>query len=149
MFLIGILMSLQRFKIMCARILNSLRLRYVTVCFYFDNDSNYALFCSFGIAFSKITQSLHFLGSLSIVFGMRFLASSGRRTQMNSNQQKFSLTSHQRLGMAPVQGVFIPLNRFHCMMNLDFQPSPFLYPKSFANGIQKSVRLLWIQLVCH
>ena len=141
------LMSLQRFKIMCARILNSLRLRCVPVCFYFDNESNYALFCSFGIAFSKITQSLHFLESLSIVFGMRFPASSGRKTRMNSNQQKFLLTRHQRI--APVQGGFIPLNRFHCMTNLDFQPSPFLYLKSFVNGIQKSVRLLWIRLVCH
>ena len=37
-----------------------------------------------------------------LVFGMKFPASSGRRTQTNSNQQKFSSTRHQR--KAPVQG---------------------------------------------
>ena len=134
---------------MSARIFISLRLRCVPIIDNYMNspESNYVLFCSFGIPFSKITLSRHFLGSLFIVYGMKFPASSGRRTQTNSNQQKFSSTRHQR--KAPVQGVFILLNQFHCTMNLDFWRSPFLYQKYFANGIPKSVRLLWIQLVCY
>ena len=80
-----------------SRIFISLRLRCKN-----NPKSNYVLFCSFGIPFSKITLSRHFLGSLFIVYGMKFPASSGRRTQTNSNQQKFSSTRHQR--KAPVQG---------------------------------------------
>jgi hypothetical protein len=88
----------------------NIHLSPIQVCIFLTINNHLTevlLFCSFGMLFSKITESLHSLGSLFIISGMKNPASSGRRTQMSSNQRKFSLTRHQRRVPVPVQGVFI------------------------------------------